>query len=209
MKTILQSLHNSHVYFSFLSFGDVAEKYFEFFSPKCTYIMEDKMKRSNFKKPKQKMFTKFTNTFLFVSFIAEIDFSVTNPKELDSIYWGYRDPYAALYISSHFEASIFQGFRIKPTILALTLKSVHLICPICQKLDWELTSLENLDMSWRQIFTTRGSTIYMNNFVHTVDTQKCNLFVYRSGAHFQNQQMYVRTFNFVIFSDPHFSFMTD
>jgi len=179
MKTILQPLHNSHIYFFFVSFEDVAEQYFEFFNLKCTFILQDKMKVSYFKTTKPNMYTKFITTYLFISFMDSIDIPISNPKELDAIYLGYREPYAALYITSHFQTSVFQGFRIKPTILALTLESVHLICPICPKLDWELTNLENLDNSWRQNFVAHGSTIYISNFLYPVDIPKCNLFVYR------------------------------
>jgi len=179
LKNILQPLHNSHIYFSFFTFGEVEEKYFDFFNLKCTFVIQDKMRRSHFEKAKPNMFTKFTTSFLYISSIVEIDFPVSNPKELHTMYLGYRDPHAALYISINFEASVFKGFRIKPTILALTLESVHLICPFCEKLDWELTNLENLDSSWRQVFVTHGSTIYLNDFIFPVDIQKCNLFLYR------------------------------
>jgi len=103
---------------------------------------------------------------------------IPKPRDLNTRFWGYRDPLAVIYISTHFQSfSLFNGFRIKPTVLAATLDSIQFICVLCDphQLGWELTHLRNLEATWLQILLTKGNPIYLSKFIRKPQLEICNL----------------------------------
>jgi len=181
METLLEPLHNSHVYFSVHHFGRIERVFLEYVSPRCTLIiLNQSWAKISQKNQTHLLNTKFTNVFLYFSSLGNstVVKGIPKPGDLHTRFWGYRDPLAAVYISSHFPSfSLFSGFRIKPTVLAATLDSIHLICVLCSphQLGWKLTHLENLEATWRQILLTKGNLMYLNTFMRKPLLDICNL----------------------------------
>ena len=186
IQSILKPLHKSHIYFSLDSFGELERSFFSCFHPQSTFvIIAPEFQTHSEIEWKPIMLTKFESLFLHVSFMdtQDRDFNrsiIVSPRNLDRIFLGYRDPLAVLLISSEqFDFSILRPVHVKPTILAVNPKSIHLICPICEKLDWKLSDLEELDTTWRHIYLANGGLIHLHEFKYQPDLHMCNLLTNR------------------------------
>ena len=162
LKNILLDLSHAHIYFSYFSVTPLEQEYLKLFCNRSlnSFFLNKRNSVTGEKKNEKTMTTKYTNQFIYVSFIAahlERRAKISTPTDLSKFYsGGFRNPKIALYIAKYFDFRKFSNLHFKSTILAASFEKIWIICPICEKLNQELETLKNIPKLWRRVFETES-----------------------------------------------------